>query len=469
MSDSIGIALLAAGKGTRMKVDGPKVLAPLLGRPILDYIIDSLTEFCTSNSLNSQIGVVLGHEKEVVQAHLGREFAKHNLNIAHQKEQKGTADALKSYFADTKGSWDNDYTMVVCGDTPLLTADIFQALYIDMKSNDSLVGVAATFKVDSPFGYGRIMREGSGFQIIEEKNANDDERKINEVNSGLYLIKTSFIKERLENIGNNNKQGEFLLTDLFQAEFNVKAICFEDSKPFLGINTLEQLEEAAVVLRKKKTKKLQYEGVNFIDSTSCYLDWKVQIAAGCTIYPNVVIEGDTTIGENSLIEMGVVIKSAQIGPGSSIFANSYIEEAQTKAGSKIGPMARLRPGADIGEDVKIGNFVEVKKSTLHKGAKVSHLSYIGDAEIGENSNVGCGFITCNYDGKNKHKTIIGKNSFIGSDCQAVAPVTIGDNTLVAAGSTITNDMPSESFAIARSRQVTKENRAKNFPAFNGKK
>ncbi len=470
MSDKIGIALLAAGKGTRMKINRPKTLAPLMGRTILDFILDSLKEFSLKKQLHSSIGLVVGHQKELVKEHIENFYPEDKkIVLAHQKEQLGTADALKSYFHDVKGAWDKDYTFVVCGDTPLLTSYVFEQMYELMEKESSLDGVCASFYADDPAGYGRIIKSPIGFQIVEEKDATNEQKQIKEVNSGLYLLKTSFIKERLALLDSNNKAGEFLLTDLFQKDFQVKVMAFEDSQTFLGINTLEQLEQAESILRKKKTKKLQLSGVRLIDSSSCYIDWNAEIEAGSTIYPNVVIEGKTRIGESVVIESGVVIKDSEIGPGSSIYANSYLEEASVGRGVSVGPMARLRPGADLKEKVKIGNFVEVKKSTLHKGSKVSHLSYVGDAEIGEEANIGCGFISCNYDGVQKHKTIIGKRTFVGSDVQAVAPVKIGDDALIAAGSTITHDVPDGAFAIARGRQETKEGFAKKFPVFRKKK
>jgi bifunctional UDP-N-acetylglucosamine pyrophosphorylase/glucosamine-1-phosphate N-acetyltransferase len=463
MTDSIGIALLAAGKGTRMKLDAPKALAPLLGRTLIDFVLESLNDFTSKRKVDSHIGVVVGHKRELVKEHVLENFPKKtNISFAVQENQKGTADALKSYFQGTSKAWDKAYTMVVCADTPLIGEEDFSVLYQELLDNPELDGVAATFKTNNPTGYGRIVRGEKGFHIVEEKDADEETKKVNEVNSGLYILKTDFVKKNLEDIDNSNKSGEFYLTDLFKDEYPVKPILFSDEVTFHGVNSLEHLEEAETILRKKKINKLRAEGVRFIDSKSCYLDWGVEIGADSVVYPNVVLEGDTVIEKDCTIEMGVVVKNSRIGSQTKVLANSYIEDCTVDSRAAIGPFARLRPGAQIGQEVKIGNFVEVKKSTIQNGSKVSHLSYIGDTEIGQNTNIGCGFITCNYDGVNKHKTIIGSNTFIGSDCQAVAPVKIGSDAFVAAGSTITSDINDGGFGIARSRQVTKDGLAKKF-------
>jgi bifunctional UDP-N-acetylglucosamine pyrophosphorylase/glucosamine-1-phosphate N-acetyltransferase len=255
MVDSIGIALLAAGKGTRMKFDGPKVLVPLLGRPLIDYVLDATADFSQKVQVSSHTGVVIGHEKEKVQAHIQEAYSKRtDISFAVQEQQKGTADALKSYFQGTSKAWDKDLTLVVCGDTPLLTSEIFCDLYERLKANSELQGVAATFTAAKPTGYGRIQREDVGFKIIEQKDANEEQKLIKEVNSGLYLLKTEFIKKNLEGIDNDNNSGEFYLTDLFQPHFQVQAIEFEDAKCFQGVNNLTQLQQAEETLRKKKIK-----------------------------------------------------------------------------------------------------------------------------------------------------------------------------------------------------------------------
>jgi bifunctional UDP-N-acetylglucosamine pyrophosphorylase/glucosamine-1-phosphate N-acetyltransferase len=462
MGDSIGLVILAAGKGTRMKIETPKALAKTCGKTLLDYVVNGLLSFAKDSSLKAEIGLVVGHKKELIEEWLATHPAKDQLKTAWQKEQKGTADALKACFNDLPHFWNYDYTLVACADTPMIQASEFHTLFSTLKSHPELVGVAATFEAHDPKGYGRIVHSDKGFHIVEEKDTNDVEKNITEVNSAFYILRTKHVKEVLGSIGNNNKSGEFYLTDLFQDKFAVKAVKFPSEIPFLGINTMEQLAEVTSLLKARKLKQLMIDGVEFLNPESVYIDQDVTIGVGATIYPNVTLLGKTSIGEKVIVESGSFIKNSTIYANAEILANSYLEEAIVHEKATIGPMARLRPGADIGTESKIGNFVEVKKSKLARGVKVSHLSYVGDAEIGENSNIGCGFITCNYDGANKHKTKIGKNTFIGSDCQMIAPIEIGNDAFVAAGSTITKSVPDGGFAIGRSPQVTKEGAAKKF-------
>jgi len=462
MGDSIGLVILAAGKGTRMKIETPKALAKTAGRALLDYVVDAALDFASESNLKAEIGLVVGHKKELIENWLLTHPAKDKLKTAWQREQNGTADALKSCFNDLPHFWNNEFTLVACADTPMIQASEFINLFQSLLSHPELVGVAATFETQTPKGYGRIVHGDKGFHIVEEKDATDTERNITEVNSGFYILRTKHIKEILGKIDNKNKSGEFYLTDLFQDKFSVKAVKFPSEVPFLGINTMEQLAEVTTLLRTRKIKQLMIDGVEFLNPGTVHIDHHVSIGVGSVIYPNVTLLGKTVIGEKVKVESGAFIKNSTIEQNSEILANSYLEEAIIREAATIGPMARIRPGSDIGTESKIGNFVEVKKSILSKGVKVSHLSYVGDAEIGENTNIGCGFITCNYDGVNKHKTVIGKRTFIGSDCQMVAPIEIGDDAFVAAGSTITKNVPDGGFGIARTQQVTKEGAAKRF-------
>jgi bifunctional UDP-N-acetylglucosamine pyrophosphorylase/glucosamine-1-phosphate N-acetyltransferase len=445
-----------------MKIETPKALVPSLGRPILDYVIDASLAFAESSSLKAEVGVVIGHRKELLLEWWSQHPQKSHISTAWQKEQNGTADALKACFTDLPHFWNYEYTLVACADTPLLTPHEFQELFRTLKSHPEMLGVAATFETAKPTGYGRILKGEKGFRIIEEKDADDIQRKITEVNSGFYILKTSHVKNILGKIDNKNKSGEFYLTDLFQQQFHVESVKFPSEIPFLGINTLEQLAQVDKILLSKKIQKHMLDGVRFLNPETTYLDHSVEIEVGTTIFPSTTILGKTKIGSNVVIESGCFIKNSEIKSDVEILAHSYLEEALVHSEATVGPMARLRPGTEIGPEAKIGNFVEVKKAKLGRGAKVSHLSYIGDAEIGENSNIGCGFITCNYDGVNKHKTLIGSNTFIGSDCQAIAPIQIGNDAFVAAGSTITKSVPDGGFAIARAQIVVKEGAAKRF-------
>jgi bifunctional UDP-N-acetylglucosamine pyrophosphorylase / glucosamine-1-phosphate N-acetyltransferase len=462
MSDSIGIVILAAGKGTRMKITTPKALTLALGKPLLDYVVKASMGFAKESKLKAELGVVIGHGKELLEEWHQKHESKGAIKLALQKEQKGTADALKSCYHDLPHFWNHDFTLVACADTPLITENEFSRLFNELKSHPELVGVAATFETQNPTGYGRIIREKKGFRIIEEKDADENQKAIKEVNSGFYILRTSHVKSILTTISNDNKAGEFYLTDLFKTDYAVSPVLFGSEEPFLGINTLVQLAEVSGKLKRKKLEELMLSGVQILDPDTTYIESDVKIGLGTIIYPGVTLVGSTSLGERTKIESNSFIQNSSIGNEVQILASSHIEESKVEDQASIGPMARLRPGSEIGKKAKVGNFVEVKKSILKAGAKVSHLSYIGDAEIGEETNIGCGFITCNYDGANKHKTKIGKNTFIGSDCQAVAPVTIGDNSFVAAGTTITKDIPSEAFAISRPEIAVKEGMAKRF-------
>lgn len=462
MSDSIGIVILAAGKGTRMKIDTPKALTLALGRPLLDYVVDAALDFAKGHSLKAEVGVVVGHRKELLESWWNSHKDKQYLKLAWQKEQNGTADALKSCFNDLPHFWNHTYTLVACADTPMIQDQEFMSLFETLKSHPELVGVAAVFDTEDPTGYGRIVSSPKGFHIVEEKDASSLEKKIKTVNSGFYILRTAHLKQVLSSISNHNKSGEFYLTDLFQDQYAVKAVEFSSEVPFLGINTLEQLAHVNGLLRTRKLKALFTNGVQFLNPESVYLEHGVEIGVGTIIFPGVTLLGQTKIAQNCVIESGSFIKNCHIDSEVQILANCYLEDAKISSKATIGPMARIRPGTEVGSESKIGNFVEVKKSKLERGVKISHLSYVGDAEIGENSNIGCGFITCNYDGANKHKTKIGKNTFIGSDCQAIAPIEIGNDAFIGAGSTITKNVPDAAFAIARVQQVTKEGAAKRF-------
>lgn len=459
MNLTIGAVILAAGEGKRLKLNAPKPLAPCLDKKLIDFPIKELKKFFSQNKLNGKITAVIGHQRDLVRSYVEKNYSE--IAFAIQDKQLGTADALRSYFNSASTTKDFDYTLVICADTPVVSEEELTAMLTLMKV-ENLDGVAASFVEKNPKGYGRIVRGKKGFHIIEEKDATDEIRKITEVNSGLYLLKTDYVVEHLRAIDSNNKSGEFYLTDVFKDGLNVKAHCFSEAEIFLGVNTLEQLEEAEWALRKRKKRELRESGVRFIDISHCYIDSEVEIGEGSVIYPSTFITGKTKIGKNVTIEMGAQITDSIVDDNARVLAYSILEGAHLHNKAAAGPFARLRPGADIGPEAKIGNFVEIKKSVLDRGVKVSHLSYVGDAFIGEETNIGCGFITCNFDGVHKHVTKIGKNCFIGSDSQTIAPVEIGDDCFVASSSTITKSMPDGSFAISRGQQTTKEDMAKRF-------
>jgi bifunctional UDP-N-acetylglucosamine pyrophosphorylase/glucosamine-1-phosphate N-acetyltransferase len=452
MADKISLVILAAGKGTRLKMDIPKPLAPLADKTLIDYVLESCIEF-------GDINLVTGHQSGLIKEHITKNWNNLSVNYIHQEEQLGTGHAVRMYFEQNKKASEYKYTIVACADTPLLTKDIFESLVNEIKNGFD--AVCATFIEENPIGYGRIIRAQKGFSIVEEKDANTEQKKINEVNSGLYIFNTAYLNDHIFKLNSDNKAGEFYLTDTCKQGANVKALIFEDKNAFLGVNDLYQLSVADQKYRNRNSKNLLLNGVRIIDMAHTYVYTK-EIGIGTIIYPSVHIDSKTKIGKNVTIEPGCIIKDSIIEDGVYLKAYTYLTEAKIKKDAQIGPMAQIRPGSEIGEGSKLGNFVEIKKSKLDKKVSVSHLSYVGDAEIGSNVNIGCGFITCNYDGAKKHKTIIGEGSFIGSDCQMIAPVTIGKNAYVGSGSTINQDVPDDAFAIARERQVTKEGMAKRF-------
>jgi len=452
MSDKISIVILAAGKGTRLKMEVPKPLAPLEDRTLMDFVLDASSDL-------GVVHLVTGHGREAIESHMKLNWPSLSAKFIHQKEQLGTGHAVRTYFEQTENASKYKYTIVACADTPLITKDIFESL--TQEINKGFDAVCATFIQNTPSGYGRIIRGTKGFSIVEEKDATDKQRDVTEVNSGLFIFETSYLKEHIFNLDSNNKSGEFYLTDTCKVDANVCALLFEDKDNFLGVNDLYQLSVAGIRLRKRNMMHILKEGVRVIDPSHTFISTK-EIGCGSLIYPNVHIDTKSRVGKNVIIEPGCFIKNSIIEDNVYLKAYTYITDSIVRKSAQVGPMSQLRPGSDIGEGSKLGNFVEIKKSKIDSNTSISHLSYVGDAEIGSNVNIGCGFITCNYDGANKHKTIIGDGSFIGSDCQIVAPLTIGKEAYVGSGSTINKNVPDGAFAIARERQVTKEGMARKF-------
>lgn len=459
---SVRAVILAGGKGSRLVGIDAKPLAPLLGKKLIDYPMGQVLDFFKNENIDGSVSIVTGHKSEDVEKYIKENYPGVSISFVLQKKPLGTGDALNSYFlSSTESTSNEDLTLVLCADTPLITAQNIKALYENCLE-DKVQGALATFVTPNPFGYGRIIRSESGLSIVEEKEADDFQRSVKEVNSGLYLFKTNFVAEKLKGLKPKGDKGEYYLTDVIESGDIVKPVLSSDEKYFLGVNNLEQLEEAEKELLKRKVCELRGRGVRFLMSDTVYIENDVVIGEGSVIHPNTLLFGKTSIGKGCIIEAGAVVRDSLIGDGTVVKSYSYLDESTVFQDVKIGPFAHLRPKTVAKSFVKIGNFVEIKKSTLCEGSKVSHLSYVGDAEVGERTNIGCGFITCNYDGVKKHFTKIGKDSFVGSDTQMIAPVEIGDRCFVASGSTIGQSMPSGSFAIARSRQVTKEGMAKKF-------
>jgi len=429
--------VLAAGKGTRMKSEQPKVLFEAGGMPMIDYVVN------TAQRIGAEkINVVIGSGAEKVKEHLGEK-----VSYSLQKEQRGTGDAVMAAASEIENF--DGKVLILCGDMPLVKAD--SLLEFIKHSHGALVSFMSV-KVKKPDGYGRVIRgiDGGVIRIVEEKDANDEEKRVNEINTGIFLCEASELLKRLKNLDNKNAQNEYYLTDIVNE--GASAYTAEGELQFIGINNRVQLAEASKAIWAERAEKHMMNGVSVLDPASFYCDADVEIEADAVIYPNVHLQGKTIIRKNAVIYPGNRIKNSEISEDCEIKDNCLISDSFVGKDSQIGPMAQLRPGSILKGSNKIGNFVETKKALLGKGTKASHLTYLGDADIGEEVNIGCGTITCNYDGINKYKTIIGDGVFVGSDVQLVAPVTIGAGALLAAGSTITKDVPADALGITRAKQ-----------------
>lgn len=440
--------ILAAGKGTRMKSKLYKVLHPVCGKPMVKHVLDNVRAAGVS-----EVVTIVGHGAEQVQSTLQSES-----KFSIQKEQLGTAHAVsmaKEHLSEHTGT-----TIVICGDTPLLREETIKQFIAHHEQTGAKATVLSS-KTNHPFGYGRIIRDehNSVVKIVEEKDATIEEQLVNEVSSGTFCFDNALLFTLLEKVDNDNAQGEYYLPDVIKLlkEHNeqIEAYITEDFSETLGVNDRVNLAKAEKLMRARINEMHMLNGVTITDPDTTYIDSGVEIGMDTIIEPSTVIKGQTVIGSNVTITSGCDITDSIIHDG-AVIKQSILKEAKVGKATVVGPFAQLRPGSDLGDEVKIGNFVEVKKAILKNGAKVSHLSYIGDAEVGERTNIGCGSITVNYDGKNKFKTIIGKDAFIGCNSNLVAPVTIGDKSFIAAGSTITESVPPTSLALGRARQVTKE-------------
>ncbi|MGE7763546.1 bifunctional UDP-N-acetylglucosamine diphosphorylase/glucosamine-1-phosphate N-acetyltransferase GlmU [Peribacillus sp. NPDC097895] len=440
--------VLAAGQGTRMKSKLYKVLHPVCGKPMVQHVIDQVKQLQIED-----IVTVIGHGAEKVQEQLGD-----SCKYALQDQQLGTAHAVmqaESVLSEKSGT-----TLVICGDTPLIKAETMEEL-IALHEQSQAKATILTAYADDPTGYGRILRSEDGFvkKIVEHKDASDEERYVKEINTGTYCFDNQALFSALKKVSNENVQGEYYLPDVIeilkQEGEIVTAFQSSDFEETLGVNDRVALSQAEQILRKRINESHMRNGVTIIDPLTTYIEADVQIGQDTVINPGACIKGNSIIGQDCLIGPNSEISNCEIGDGTEIL-QSVVHESSIGSSVKIGPFAHVRPHSDIRDSVKIGNFVEIKKTIFGKGSKASHLSYIGDAEVGENVNIGCGSITVNYDGKNKHLTKIEDNVFIGCNSNLVAPVTIGEGAYVAAGSTITQDVPQEALSVARARQVNKE-------------
>ncbi|GAB6440650.1 UDP-N-acetylglucosamine diphosphorylase/glucosamine-1-phosphate N-acetyltransferase [Bacillus cereus] len=451
--------ILAAGKGTRMKSDLPKVLHPVCGTPMLQHIINKLKKIDID-----KIVVVIGHKAEKI-----RETIKDDVIFVEQTEQNGTAHAVLQavpHLAEKEGT-----TLVITGDTPLIEEATLDSLLQEHIHSNSK-GTVLTSIQNNPTGYGRIIREfnslsnkhednklGNVVGIVEEKDADVNQKKIIEVNTGIFAFDNQSLLEGLPKIENKNVQNEYYLTDIVSVfieegkEFG--GYLLQDPNEAMGINSRVQLSEAETIMRKKINQKHMDNGVTIIDPSNTYIESEVMIGNDTIIYPGTVIKGNTIIGSGVTIHSNSEIQNATIG-NYSIIRQSVIHDSVVGQYVQIGPFAHIRPKTSIKNKAKVGNFVELKGTTFGEGSKANHLSYIGDSKVGDGVNIGCGTITVNYDGKNKFKTIIEDGSFIGCNANLMAPVIIGKNSIVAAGSTVTKDVPEDALTISRTKQENKE-------------
>ena len=433
-----------------MNTNLPKVMQPLGGQTLISHVIN------TAKANSEDITVVVGHQKELLKKHLTALDS--NIKTADQNEQLGTAHAVKTASHLIK---DSEKVLILYGDVPLISSETISAL---INSNHECT--LLSMRLSDPSGYGRIIsnEENLALRIIEQKDASDEEKKIQEVFTGVLLVDGSLLKLALNQINNHNAANEYYLTDLVEilSSKGVKINCIQaNPDEVLGANTKHELHGLESILRKMSSEKLLEQGLTLLDATRVDVRGVVVAGKDCTVDVNVIFEGKVILGENVTIKSNVVLQDVSIGDNSIIESFSHLASATVGSNCSIGPYARLREGSEIGDNAKIGNFVETKKTKLGNGAKANHLAYLGDADIGDKTNIGAGTITCNYDGTNKHQTTIGKESFIGTNSSLVAPINIGKGAYVGAGSTITKDVPDGALAVGRGKQVIKEDWVKN--------
>ena len=438
--------ILAAGKGTRMRSEIPKILHKVANRPLLQHVYDMSREI-----ENNAITIVYGHGAELVRSTLKGLDA----TWIEQKQQLGTGHAVQQCKDQIS---DNDTVLILYGDVPLLKLSTVQQLIANVSNNTLAL---LTVNLDNPTGYGRIVRDSSGkvTKIVEEKDASPDEKLISEGNTGILAVQGGQLKKWLAQLGNNNAQGEYYLTDVIEMAVADKVDVIT-SQPdtvegVLGVNNRVQLSHLERVYQREQAQYLMEQGVTLMDPARFDIRGSIEtLGIDIIIDVNVIIEGKNSIGKNVKIGANTLIINSIIGDDVEILANSIIDNAIIGTGSKVGPFARLRPETELAENVHIGNFVEIKKSSVASGSKINHLSYIGDTTVGSGVNIGAGTITCNYDGANKFRTVIEDGVFIGSDTQLVAPVTIGKNATIGAGSTITKDTPENQLTLSRVKQTS---------------
>jgi len=450
--------ILAGGQGTRMKSPLPKVLHPVAGQPMISRLIQT----CRSAGV-TEIRVVVGHGQSLVKTVLEPLMVPLNVQTYVQEKQLGTADAVRSAMP----SLIERDVIIMNGDHPLITDQDLKNFISDFKEQQLDLAVV-TVELEAPGDFGRIVRNGQQLvSIVEAKDASAETLKIKEINTGIYIAKAEVLQKYIPLIQNNNSKQEFYLTDLIDLaladKLKTQALLSNNKNVAHGVNNQVELAAATKKVFQAKNKKLMESGVIFIDSDTAYIEEGVVIGAGSVIYPNTFIRGKTAIGPFTVIEPNCFISDSIIGDSVHMKAGCYVEQVIIQSKASVGPYARLRPETVIGEEAHVGNFVEMKKVKFGKRSKAGHLTYLGDADIGEDVNIGCGTITCNYAAdKKKYKTVIGDRVFVGSDSQLVAPVAIGSDALIASGTTVTKNVPEGALALARSPQINKEGYAQKF-------
>jgi len=445
--------ILAAGKGTRMKSELPKVMHPLAGLPLIGHVLDKVERLSIKNVLT-----IAGHGREIVSAYVADRS-----EVVVQDKQLGTGHALMQTLPRLK---EDSTILVLSGDQPLLSYETLHSL-LEYHHKSKASATVLTARMNDPSGYGRILKQEHVFQgIVEEKDANALQKQIKEINTGTYCFVGSSLKQALNKITPKNAQGEYYLTDVFHVLLSggetIETFCTADSQEAFGINNRVQLAEAEDILYDRIRKYWMMEGVTMIHPSSIFIDAQVTLDQDVVIHPFTFLKGKTQVGERSILGPGTTLENCICG-SQCLIENSVVRESKMGEKCLVGPFAYVRPGTVLGKGVKVGDFVEIKNSHIGDGSKVPHLSYIGDANLGKNVNIGAGTITCNYDGKNKYATIIGDHAFVGSNTNFVAPVEIGKDSIIGAGSTITKDVPDKALAVERSQQRNVENwqKAKN--------
>jgi bifunctional UDP-N-acetylglucosamine pyrophosphorylase / glucosamine-1-phosphate N-acetyltransferase len=450
MTTDLHVVILAAGKGTRMKSDTPKVLHPLAGRTLIEHTLATVDHLKTASTT-----LVVGHGADQVQNALA---SRPNLQFVVQSPQLGTGHALLQAEPVLKGRKGD--VLLLYADVPLLEPGTLLRL-LEAHRNAKAAMTVLTAELADPYGYGRIVRDSEGqvARIVEERDASAAQRNIREINSGIYALSMHQLFQQLNELATDNSQGEYYLTDLValyrQKGMRVDGLCLDSADELRGVNSRLDLADLSQIVRQRKNRLLMMSGVTLEDPATTFVDVDVTVGPDTVLGPGVRLEGRTVVGDRCRIHAGCRLTNVTMKDDAVVLDYSVIVESTVGEGAAVGPMAHVRPQSIIGPGARVGNFVELKKTSLGKGSKASHLSYLGDATIGEGVNIGAGTITCNYDGDAKHPTVIEDGVFVGSDTQLIAPVTVGKDAYVGAGSTITKDVPSGSLAIARGHQVIK--------------